>query len=137
MSKKIYGTTVGTTMSPAKAFEKVTEFCGVRILADGETVEDAPKDAGVIIDPNGSSDKFLSIDTFEQTTDDNGNNIITVTLTDGSKKTFVVVNGKDGNGIVSVVGNEDGSWTFTYEDGKEETVSNEAYMDLTELLGIL
>ena len=40
--------------------------------------------------------------------------------------------GKPGPGIASVIGNEDGSWTFTYEDGKEETVSNEAYVALTE-----
>lgn len=40
--------------------------------------------------------------------------------------------GKDGRGIASVMGNEDGSWTFTYDDGSVETVSNEAYMAMTE-----
>ena len=35
---------------------------GVYILADGETVEDAPADANVIIDPNGSSDSSGSGD---------------------------------------------------------------------------
>ena len=56
MSKKIYGVTVGTTMNPTKVLEKGGNFCGVRILAEGETIEDVPDNVGVIIDPNGGID---------------------------------------------------------------------------------
>lgn len=40
--------------------------------------------------------------------------------------------GKDGCGITAVTGNENGSWTVHYEDGREETVSNEAYLAMGE-----
>ena len=45
--------------------------------------------------------------------------------------------GKDGQGITSVTGNEDGSWTFLFEDGRTETVSNEAYIALKEIVNQL
>lgn len=62
MSRKIIGATVGTTISPVKAFEKVSKFCGVYLLAEGETIENAPKDVGVVIDPNGEADYAIVVD---------------------------------------------------------------------------
>lgn len=40
--------------------------------------------------------------------------------------------GQDGRGIRSVEMGENGAWIVTYEDGRSQTVSNEAYLALTE-----
>ena len=50
MSKKIYGRPIATPMNPKKFGSGGS---GVYILADGETIADAPADANVVIDPNG------------------------------------------------------------------------------------
>lgn len=56
MSKKIIGVTVGTSISPEKLAEKLNIGSGssVYILAEGETINDAPDTASVVIDPNGA-----------------------------------------------------------------------------------
>lgn len=69
---------------------------GVYILTEGETIEDAPADSYVVIDPYGESD---------------------VDLTDVVKS----VNGKtpDENGNIEMTTSK---WTFTLEDGTETVV---------------
>ena len=55
---KIIGVTVGTSISPEKLAEKLNLGSGssVYILAEGETIADAPDTASVVIDPNGDTD---------------------------------------------------------------------------------
>ena len=62
MSKKIIGVTVGTSISPEKLAEKLNLGSGssVYILAEGETINDAPDTASVVIDPNGDVDVPVS-----------------------------------------------------------------------------
>lgn len=75
---KIYGRPIATPMNPEKfgsgggiktingiAPDKngnieVAGGSGLYILADGETIADAPADANVVIDPNGTPDVVLT-----------------------------------------------------------------------------
>lgn len=118
--------------------------------SSGEAVTYSGVDEVALTTEDGGTQSFVAgggIASIEQTTastDDGGTNVITVTLTNGQTATFEVKNGSTGSdgekgetgatgrGIKSITGDDDGSWTVSYTDGSTETVSNEAYIALTE-----
>lgn len=92
MSRRIIGNTVGTTISPNAIDRKIKPVKSV----NGFT----PDENGNVEIPAGSGDAGVGIKSVAQTTTstaDDGNNVITVTLTDGTKSTFKVQNGSKGS----------------------------------------
>ena len=92
MSRRIIGNTVGTTISPNAIDRKIKPVKSVNGVA--------PDDNGNVEIPAGSGDAGVGIKSVARTTTstaDDGNNVITVTLTDGTKSTFKVQNGSKGS----------------------------------------
>ena len=97
MSKKVLGIPVGTTLNPSKIKGAGGGAAGVGIAKVEQT---------------------------QKSPDDNGTNIITITLTDGTEHTFEVKNGSEGapgNGIESAVLNADYSLTLDFTEGASYT----------------
>lgn len=115
MSRRIIGNTVGTTISPNAIDRKIKPVKSV----NGVT----PDDNGNVEIPAGGGDAGVGIKSVSQTTTstaDDGNNVITVTLTDGTKSTFKVQNGSKGSpGATPVKGTD-----YYTEADKAEMVSD-------------
>ena len=92
MSRRIIGNTVGTTISPNAIDRKIKPVKSV----NGVT----PDDNGNLVIQGLNGKDGVGIKSVSQTTTstaDDGNNVITVTLTDGTKSTFKVQNGSKGS----------------------------------------
>ena len=86
-------------------------------------------------------DDGVSVSKVEQTTTssaDGGDNVITVTLSNGQKTTFTVKNGSKGSsgrGVSSMVyDSSTNKWTVTYTDNTTATVDGPVIPDVSDLM---
>lgn len=128
--------TIVTTEIPVKKRPKPSDYTYIENI-DYVTAEQIKREILEEI-VNGDYDvtidvKAISIQKIEQTVaseEEGGANIITVTLTDGTRNTFKIFNGSKGekgntgNGLESIKLNDDYTLTFKMTDGTSYTTSS-------------
>ena len=120
-------------MDAIDSLRQAISFTGSYILGDGETIDDAPRDVGVVIDPNGNEGGVLYFKNkngeFEEVPAIAGRSAYQTALDEGFKGTesewLESLKGKDGYTPKKGVDYHDGKDGYTpqkgvdYEDGKD------------------